>query len=126
MSPVSRFEDLIAWQKARDVAREVARVTNAGPIRGEFRLRQELRSAAWSAMSNIAEGFERGRLTEFRQFLSIAKGSAAEVRSLLYFASDAGLIDRADYDKLMTLSLELGRILGALRSSVDRRVRSGE
>src|SRR5579871_6483852 len=78
---IRRFEDLIAWQKARTLTAAVYRVTAEGPFSRDFALRDQIRRAAISVMSNIAEGFERGKPTEFHNFLCIAKGSCAEIRS---------------------------------------------
>lgn len=72
-------------------------------------------------MSNVAEGYERGRPTEFHQFLSIAKGSCAELRSQLYVALDAGYLNADAFGGLMTQASEVGQILGGLRASVERR-----
>jgi four helix bundle protein len=72
-------------------------------------------------MSNIAEGFERGKPTEFHQFLSIAKASCAEVRSLLYVALDAGYMSEAHHLELKVQTEEVGRIIGGLRASVERK-----
>ena len=79
--PVRRFEDLIAWQRARVLTREVYRATEASLCRKDYQYRTQLRSSAVSVMANIAEGFERGSATEFHRFLTIAKASCAEVRS---------------------------------------------
>lgn len=73
-----KFEDLIAWQKAREMTKVVYRVTTSGPFAKDFGLRDQVRRAAVSVMSNLAEGFERGGRSEFHQFLSIAKSSCAE------------------------------------------------
>jgi four helix bundle protein len=72
-------------------------------------------------MSNIAEGYERGKPSEFHQFLCIAKGSCAELRSQLYIASDVGHIDQATFSELMACADEVGRLVGALRVSIERR-----
>jgi four helix bundle protein len=71
-------------------------------------------------MSNIAEGFERGGLGEFHQFLSTAKASCAELRSQLYVALDVGYIDHSTFEDLRTQSEEVGRIIGGLRASVAK------
>jgi four helix bundle protein len=83
MGSVTRFEDLVAWQRARELNREIYAATRSGPIARDFSLVNQIRSAAASIMSNIAEGFERGGAAEFHQFLVIAKGSCGEVRSNL-------------------------------------------
>jgi four helix bundle protein len=118
---VERFEELIAWQKARALTRDIYNVTGQGSFSKDFGLKDQMRRAAVSIMSNIAEGFERGRPSEFHQFLSVAKASCAEVRSQLYIALDASYIGEAVFDELMTKSAEVGRIIGGLRSAVARR-----
>jgi four helix bundle protein len=113
------FEDLIAWQKARLLASAVAKITSTQPFRLHFKLKAQLHSAGFSVMSNIAEGFERGRRREFHQFLSIAKGSLAEVRSLVHHSFDVGLIDQEAYRELIDLCCETSRVVAGLRRSVD-------
>jgi four helix bundle protein len=71
-------------------------------------------------MSNLAEGFERGRPTEFHQFLSVAKASCAELRSQLYVALDVGYLDQKQFEDLMALAQEVARIVGGLRAAVER------
>ena len=75
-------------------------------------------------MSNIAEGFERGGLGEFHQFLSTAKASCAELRSQLYVALDVGYIGAREFEQLRTDSEEVGRIIGGLRASVAKQRQS--
>ena len=118
---IEKFEDLIAWQKARELTREVYRVTRHGPFARDYGLSGQIQRAAVSIMSNIAEGFERGNPREFHQFLSIAKASCAEVRSQLYVALDAGYLDDAAFQELMRLARETGKVTGGLRVSVERR-----
>ena len=84
MSRIEKFEDLIAWQKARVLSREIYKVTRTSKFSKDFSLVDQIRRASTSVMSNIAEGFERGGRSEFHQFLVVAKGSCAEVRSQLY------------------------------------------
>ena len=120
MSKISRFEDLIAWQKARRLTGEVYRTTRGAAFARDYGLSGQVQRASVSIMSNIAEGFERGKRAEFHQFLSTAKASCAEVRSHLYVALDTGYIERSQFDSLMSLATEVGRIVGGLRSSVER------
>ncbi|MGH9915830.1 MAG: four helix bundle protein [Pyrinomonadaceae bacterium] len=117
---VERFEDLIAWQKARLLTRKIYVVTEQGQFAKDFGLRDQIRRAAVSIMSNLAEGFERGRSTEFHQFLSIAKGSCAELRAQLYVALDAGHINEDKFNELMIDGMEVGRIIGGLRAAIQR------
>jgi len=78
-----KFEDLFAWQKARQLTNAVYRLGRDGLLRRDFSLKDQLQRAATSAMTNIAEGFERMHVAEKIQFWNIAKGSAGEVKSLL-------------------------------------------
>jgi four helix bundle protein len=118
---IERFEDFIAWQKARKLASAVYRVTVTGSFAKDFGLKDQIRRAVVSIMSNIAEGFERGRPSEFHQFLSVAKASCAEVRSQLYVALDAGHLKRDAFGALLEQAEEVGRLIGGLRASVGRR-----
>ena len=118
---ISRFEDFIAWQKARKPTAEIYRVTNQDYFARDFGLKDQIRRAAVSSMSNLAEGFERGRATEFHQFLSVAKGSCAELRAQLYVALDVGYLTAPVFQNLMEQATEVGQLLGGLRRSVERR-----
>jgi len=118
---IERFEDFIAWQKARKLTGDIYKVTSLGKFARDFGLKDQIRRAAVSIMSNIAEGFERGRATEFHQFLSIAKGSCAELRSQLYVAFDAEYLLPEQFRQLMSAATETGLIIGGLRVSVEKR-----
>ncbi|MEW6126239.1 MAG: four helix bundle protein [Acidobacteriota bacterium] len=118
---IEQFEDFIAWQKARALTSFIYKVTEEGKFARDYGLKDQIRRASVSIMSNIAEGFERGKATEFHQFLSIAKASCAEFRSQLYVALDAGYLEKPAFDSLMTKAKELGQIIGGLRASVQRR-----
>ena len=80
----------------------------------DFGLRDQIRRASVSIMSNIAEGYDRSGTAEFIHFLAIAKGSAAEVRCQLYVASDLGYIDQSKFDELSAAAAETGRMIGGL------------
>jgi len=118
---IARFEDVIAWQKARALASEIYRTSSQGAFARDFALRDQIRRASISIMSNIAEGFERYCSPEFKHFLSIARGSAAEVRSQMYLACDLGYVDQATFQHLHRECTEISRLLGGLRASIDRK-----
>ncbi len=118
MKKVEQFEDLIAWQKARSLTREIYRVTRERRFSKDFGLASQIQRAGASIMANIAEGFERNRLAEFHQFLSIAKGSCGEVRSHLYVALDAGYLTERRFSELLAQAEEVGRVVGGLRASI--------
>ena len=118
---IERFEDFIAWQKARKLTRDIYRTTNLPDFSRDFGLKDQIRRSAVSRMSNIAEGFERGRPSEFHQFLSIAKASCAELRSQLYVALDVDYITEAQFQQLMSAASETGQVIGGLRLSVEKR-----
>ncbi len=120
MSKVERFEDLVAWQKARALTRVIYQLTRQGPFAKDFGLAGQIQRASVSIMSNIAEGFERGGRGEFHQFLSTAKGSCAELRSQLYVALDACYLDELVFNNLMSQAEQVARIIGGLRASVQK------
>lgn len=100
---------------------EVYKISSQGKFGRDLGLKDQIRRAAVSSMSNIAEGFERGKPGEFQYFLSLAKGTCAELRAQLYVALDVGYVDAATFNELMAQATEVGKILGGLRISVERR-----
>ena len=122
MGKVQKFEDLIAWQKSRELTRDIYQVTREGSFAKDFGLSGQIQRASVSIMSNIAEGFERGGRREFHQFLSTAKASCAEVRSQLYVALDIGYVDQPRFNRLLKQAEEVGRIIGGIRSAVSRQL----
>jgi four helix bundle protein len=120
MAGAQRFEDLVAWQKARLLTGDIYRVTRVGDLSRDFALIRQMQRAAVSIMSNIAEGYERNRPGEFHQFLSIAKGSCGELRSQLYVAHDAGLLSSEQFADLRSQAEEVSRIINGLRGSITR------
>src|SRR3972149_11525247 len=97
---VRNFEDLAVYQKARGLANEVYQLTRNGTFSGDHGLVDQIRRAAVSVVSNIAEGFERGGNAELIQFLYIAKGSCGEVRAQLMIARDEEYIDAATHERV--------------------------
>ena len=120
MAKAEKFEDLIVWQEARKLRKEVSRVIRAGEFRHDFKLCDQIRRAALSAMDNIAEGFERGSNKEFAQFLIISKGSAGEVRSALYAALDDQYITAAEFENLREMALSVSRRCSKLITYLQR------
>jgi four helix bundle protein len=114
MATFQSFEDIEAWKKARILTREIYKVSNQSAFSRDFGLRDQIRRASVSIVSNIAEGFDRSGTAEFAQFLSLAKGSAGEVKAQLYVALDLEYIDQDVFKILFTLVSETGRMIGGL------------
>jgi len=112
MATIERFEDIKAWQRARELVRLVYGLsTPATKLGKDFGLRDQIRRAAVSVMSNIAEGFARKGDKEFKRFLSIALGSVAEVQSQLYAALDLGYFAKKDFQNAYDAALETGKLI---------------
>jgi len=120
MATILRFEDIDGWKMGRELTREVYRVTSEGNFARDFGLVNQIRKASVSIMSNIAEGFERDGNKEFGNFLSIAKGSAGEVRSQLYVALDQSYITEQQFETIYSKADENGRIIGGLMKYLRR------
>jgi|SRR5437773_5268498 len=108
---IRTFEDLIVWQKAVEFVKEVYLVTSEGELKRDFGLRDQIRRAAVSIPTNIAEGFERTSRKEYLFFLNIAKGSAGETRSLFRVALEVGYFSTKTHDRLRQSILTLSRYL---------------
>ena len=111
MATIKRFEDLEIWQDARRLSKEIILISKNTELNKDFRFNAQIINASGSVMDNIAEGFERNGNAEFRQFLSIAKGSSGEVRSQLYRVFDNDYINDEKLNYLVTeyerLSVEI-------------------
>lgn len=114
-SRVENFEDLNVYKQARDLTNKIYEITRQGLFTKDYGLRDQLRRASVSVMSNIAEGFERGTNAEFIQFLFIAKGSCGEVRAQLSIAFDQKYIDKNIYETLVD---QCRRISGMLNNLI--------
>ena len=108
---IRTFEDLVVWQKAIDFVKRVYLITDQGGLKRDFGLKDQLRRAAVSIPTNIAEGFERSSRKEYLLFLNIAKGSAGEVRSLCRVSFDVGYLSKTTYDELREAALVISRSL---------------
>ena len=100
MATINRFEDLEIWQEARRLAKEIHIISVETGLKSDFKFKEQIKSSSGSVMDNIAEGFERDGNIEFRQFLSIAKGSAGETRSQLYRVFDFDYINEQKFEIL--------------------------
>ncbi|MFA7244502.1 MAG: four helix bundle protein [Patescibacteria group bacterium] len=105
---INKFEDILAWQKAKELTLLVYTIFKANK---DFGFRDQIQRAVISIMNNIAEGFERRGDKEFKHFLYIAKGSCAEVRSMLYIAKEQGYVRSTDFDRIYLLTVEISKML---------------
>ncbi|MDA8099864.1 MAG: four helix bundle protein [Nitrospiraceae bacterium] len=118
---IKTFEDLICWQRSRELVRLVYRLTQSVQFQKDFGLKDQIRRAAVSVMSNIAEGFGRGGNKELAQYLYIAKGSLAETRSILYVALDLHYIDEKAFSAANAATQEIHTIITAFIKSIRNR-----
>jgi four helix bundle protein len=120
MNKIERFEDIIAWQRARVLTKEIYASTRIGQFAKDYRLKDQIQRASVSAMANIAEGFERGGDKEFIQFLSNSKGSCGEVKSHLYVALDQSYITTANFGTLYAQADEVSRLVGGFMAYLQQ------
>jgi len=120
MATIRRFDDIEAWQCARELTRAVYSCSKRGAFARDFGLRDQVRRAAVSIMSNIAEGFERSGTGEFIQFLAIAKGSAGEVQAQLYVALDEGYITDHEFAQLNSLAESTKKLIAGFMTYLRR------
>ena len=114
MAKISRFEDIESWKQARNLTNEIYKITSLVTFSRDFALRDQIRRAAISILSNIAEGFERGGDNEFLQFLSVAKGSCGEARAQLYIALDQRYISPAQFEVLSKSANDVSQLISGL------------
>jgi len=115
---IQKLEDLKVWCKARDLGKLVYMVTSKLPFSKDYPLRDQIRRAAISVSSNIAEGFGRYNAGEFRNFLSIASGSTTEVKSQIYLAKEVSYIEGEEAERLIQRCDEITRMIAGLRGKI--------
>ncbi len=118
---MEKFEDVLAWEKARNLTVAIYRITNKNSdfVR-DFDLKSQIRKSSISIMSNIAEGFGRKSDKAFLNFLNIAHGSAAELQSHLYIALDLKYIEKSEFERLYDLAGEVSKIITGLGKYLKR------
>jgi four helix bundle protein len=121
MGSVKHFEDLVTWQEARALVKEVYRMSETGKFAKDFGLRDQIQRAAVSIMANIAVGFDSDTTAEYLRFLGYARRSASEVQSLLYVAIDTDKIPQSAFQTLYTQCDHIKALLGGLTKSLRRR-----
>ncbi len=127
MAKIEKFEDIESWKAAREVTKMIYDASGSTEsFRKDFALTNQIRRAAISIVSNIAEGFERGGNKEFLQFLSVAKGSCGEVRAQLYIALDQIYIDETEFRKISDKLLETSRLISGFMKYLQQSELRGE
>ena len=115
MATITKFEDLEIWQEARKLAKEIYIISKETDLKTDFRFKEQIKASSGSVMDNIAEGFERDGKIEFRQFLSIAKGSAGESRSQIYRLYDYEYIS---VEKFEDLKMKYENLSGKIKNFI--------
>jgi four helix bundle protein len=121
MTLIKRFEDILAWQEARKLVKDVYRITQEGAFAKDIGLRDQIQRAAVSVMANIAEGFDCESHVEFARFLGIARRSSVEVQSLLYAALDIGYLNSETFKVIYTQADKAKALTGGLKKSLKPR-----
>ena len=104
---VKTFEDLQVWKDARKFVKSIYELTSMKKFKKDYGLKDQIQRAAVSIMNNISEGFERNNNREYKNFLGYAKGSAGEVRSMLYIAFDLNYISQSEFDAIYKNSVNI-------------------
>jgi four helix bundle protein len=118
MGTIKSYKELVVWQKAMILVKEVYLVTGKFPKEEIYGLTSQLRRSVVTVVSNIAEGQARNSKGEFKQFLGISKGSLAETETLLLLSKDLDFITSIDYEKITRLTTEVAKLLNGLLKSL--------
>jgi four helix bundle protein len=119
MATIERFEDIEAWKVARALTQQIYQLSERGGFARDYGLRDQMRRAAVSVMSNIAEGFESRSQAMFADYLSRAKGSAGELRAQLYVALDASYLSQEEFSRLKSETEHCSRLISRFISYLD-------
>jgi four helix bundle protein len=125
VAKIEHFEDMECWKKARELTKFVYEISSISKFARDYGLRDQIRRASVSVLSNIAEGFERDGNKEFIQFLSLAKGSSGEVRAQLYVAFDQQYITKEQFELLTARAIKVNRIISGLIKSLHQSEQQG-
>lgn len=120
MGKIDKFEDLEIWQKARELNKWILKICKYSILSKDFEMVKHLKKTSGSVMDNIAEGFDRGGNIEFRQFLSISKGSTGELKSQLYRCFDAEYIEQIEFEGMYKLSDEISKMSSSLINYLNK------
>ena len=121
MALIKRFEDIQAWQEDRELVKMIYILTSREPFSKDFGMRDQIRRAAVSAMTNIAEGFDCDSKAEFARFLGFARRSAVEVQSLLHAALDANYIGQVEFDSHYEQARKTKALIGGFKHSLAKK-----
>ena len=119
MATITRFEEIISWQEARELNKTIGNLIDGKRFKTNFRLINQIEGSAGSIMDNIAEGFERGGNREFIQFLFISKASCGELRSQLYRALDRNYITQQEFDLFSVHAMKISSLIQKLISYLE-------
>ena len=108
---IKRFEDITAWQEAKNLCAQIYKLSDRKEVRKDFAFQNQIKRASISIMNNIAEGFERGSNKEFIHFLYIAKGSAGEVRSMIHLSKDLNFCTNEEATELEIQTTRISKML---------------
>src|SRR4030095_1095000 len=114
MATIKRFEEILSWQKARELNKKIGELIDGGRFKRNYKLIDQIERSSGSIMDNIAEGFERSGNKEFIQFLYISKGSSGEFRSQLHRAMDRNYINKDEFKELYNIAAEISVMIQKL------------
>ena len=126
MATIKSFEDLEVWKLARMLCDEIYILISSTPLKNDYKLKEQINSSSGSVMDNIAEGFERNGNKEFRQFLSISKGSCGETRSQLYRILDRKYIENEKFNELKDLTILINNKIGSFIQYLNKTEYKGQ